>query len=99
MTDALERSQKEADASVDAEEVAHMRNAVEEWKSQSEHSQEELTRTKKENSLVRAQNGSYAQEIGKMLGLTRERIRQIEKKAITKLRGIDGIGYLRELLV
>ena len=39
------------------------------------------------------------EEIGKMLGLTRERIRQIEKKAINKLRGIDGIGYLRELIV
>ena len=39
------------------------------------------------------------EEIGNMLGLTRERIRQIEKKAINKLRGIDGIGYLRELLV
>ena len=39
------------------------------------------------------------EEIGKMLGLTRERIRQIEKKAINKLRGIDGISYLRELLV
>ena len=39
------------------------------------------------------------EEIGNMLGLTRERIRQIEKKAINKLRGIDGISYLRELLV
>ena len=39
------------------------------------------------------------EEIGNMLGLTRERIRQNEKKAINKLRGIDGISYLRELLV
>ncbi len=39
------------------------------------------------------------EEIGKMLGLTRERIRQIEKKAINKLRGIDGISYLKELIV
>ncbi len=39
------------------------------------------------------------EEIGNMLGLTRERIRQIEKKAINKLRGIDGISYLKELLV
>ena len=39
------------------------------------------------------------EEIGKMLGLTRERIRQIEKKAISKLRGLEGIGHLKELLV
>ena len=38
------------------------------------------------------------EDIGKMLGLTRERIRQIEKKAIAKLRGLD-IGHLRELIV
>ena len=39
------------------------------------------------------------EDIGKMLGLTRERIRQIEKKAIKKLRGLEDIGHLRELLV
>ena len=39
------------------------------------------------------------EDIGKMLGLTRERIRQIEKKAIAKLRGLEDIGHLRELLV
>ena len=39
------------------------------------------------------------EEIGKDLSLTRERIRQIEKKAINKLRGLEDIGHLRELLV
>jgi RNA polymerase primary sigma factor len=39
------------------------------------------------------------EEIGNMMGLTRERIRQIEKKAISKLRGLEDIGNLRELLV
>ena len=39
------------------------------------------------------------EDIGNMLGLTRERIRQIEKKAINKLRGLEDIGHLRELLV
>jgi len=38
-------------------------------------------------------------EIGGMLGLTRERIRQIEKRAISKLRNIDGTEQLRELLI
>ena len=39
------------------------------------------------------------EDIGKMLGLTRERIRQIEKKAIAKLRGLEDTGHLRELLI
>ena len=39
------------------------------------------------------------EDIGNMLGLTRERIRQIEKKAINKLRGLEDIGHLRELIV
>tara|TARA_B100001540_G_C15665595_1_gene577642 strand:- start:198 stop:1004 length:807 start_codon:yes stop_codon:yes gene_type:complete len=39
------------------------------------------------------------EDIGKMLGLTRERIRQIEKKALSKLRGLENIGQLRELIV
>lgn len=38
-------------------------------------------------------------EIGRMMGLTRERIRQIEKRAISKLRNIDGTEQLRELLI
>ena len=31
--------------------------------------------------------------------ISNQELTQIEKKAINKLRGIDGIGYLRELLV
>ena len=38
------------------------------------------------------------EEIGRMLGLTRERIRQIERKALEKLRGMDTIGHLKELI-
>ena len=67
LTEALDRSQKEADSAVEAEEVTHMRKAVEEWRSQSEHTQEELQRVKNENALLRAQNNSYTQEIGRML--------------------------------
>jgi RNA polymerase primary sigma factor len=36
------------------------------------------------------------EETGKMLGITRERVRQIQEKAITKLRGLRMIRELRE---
>ena len=36
------------------------------------------------------------EETGKMLGITRERVRQIQEKAITKLRGLKMIRELRE---
>ncbi len=42
--------------------------------------------------------GRTLEEIGRMLGLTRERIRQIERKALEKLRGMDTIGHLKELI-
>ncbi len=42
--------------------------------------------------------GRTLEEIGKMLRLTRERIRQIERKALEKLRGMDTIGHLKELI-
>jgi len=36
------------------------------------------------------------EETGKMLGITRERVRQIQEKAITKLRGLRMVRELRE---
>ena len=42
--------------------------------------------------------GRTLEEIGRMLGLTRERIRQIERKALEKLRGMETIGHLKELI-
>jgi RNA polymerase primary sigma factor len=43
--------------------------------------------------------GPYTlQETGRLLGITRERVRQIQEKAITKLRGNKAIGDLREIL-
>ncbi|MBM32274.1 MAG: hypothetical protein CL764_05385 [Chloroflexi bacterium] len=42
--------------------------------------------------------GRTLEEIGKMLGLTRERIRQIERKALEKLRGMETIDHLKELI-
>jgi len=42
--------------------------------------------------------GRTLEEIGRMLGLTRERIRQIERKAIEKLRDMDTVGHLKELI-
>ena len=38
------------------------------------------------------------EETGKMLGITRERVRQIQEKAITKLRGLKMIRELREFV-
>lgn len=43
--------------------------------------------------------GPYTlQETGEVLGITRERVRQIQEKAMAKLRNIDWIGDLRNLL-
>ncbi len=38
------------------------------------------------------------EELGRVLGLTRERVRQIELRAMQKLRSSDQIGDLREFL-
>jgi RNA polymerase primary sigma factor len=38
------------------------------------------------------------EETGKMLGITRERVRQIQEKAITKLRGLKMIRELKEFV-
>ena len=38
------------------------------------------------------------EQTGKMLGITRERVRQIQEKAITKLRGLKMIRELREFV-
>jgi DNA-directed RNA polymerase sigma subunit (sigma70/sigma32) len=37
------------------------------------------------------------EEVGKVLGVTRERIRQIEKSSLRKLSGLSGIKHLREV--
>jgi RNA polymerase primary sigma factor len=38
------------------------------------------------------------EETGKMLGITRERVRQIQEKAITKLRGLKMVRELKEFV-
>ena len=38
------------------------------------------------------------QEVGKSMGLTRERIRQIEQKALTKLREHPSLKFLKDYL-
>ncbi len=44
-------------------------------------------------------DGPYTlEETGKLLGITRERVRQIQEKAIEKLRGIGPIRELREFI-
>ena len=38
------------------------------------------------------------EQVGKNLGLTRERVRQIEKKALDKLRGHPSLKFLKDYL-
>jgi RNA polymerase primary sigma factor len=37
------------------------------------------------------------EETGKLLGITRERVRQIQEKATYKLRGLKAVNTLREV--
>jgi RNA polymerase primary sigma factor len=46
-----------------------------------------------------AGEGPYTlQETGKILGITRERVRQIQEKAIAKLRNLNVIDELKEMM-
>jgi ankyrin repeat protein/chromosome segregation ATPase len=67
LKEALERSNEAADNAVDPDEVAHLKNAAQQWKEQSENLGQELAMFKQENGLLRKQNNCYAEEIGKML--------------------------------
>jgi RNA polymerase primary sigma factor len=43
-------------------------------------------------------NNMTLEQTGKNLGLTRERVRQIEKKALDKLRGHPSLKFLKDYL-
>jgi RNA polymerase primary sigma factor len=43
-------------------------------------------------------NNMTLEQIGNNLGLTRERVRQIEKKALDKLRGHPSLKFLKDYL-
>ena len=43
-------------------------------------------------------NNMTLEQIGNNLGLTRERVRQIEKKALDKLRGHPSLKFLKDFL-
>jgi len=46
---------------------------------------------------VADRGGTTLEEAGAMMNLTRERIRQVEVKALVKLEALDGISEMREL--
>jgi hypothetical protein len=67
LKEALDKSNRVADNAVNPEEVAHLKRASEEWRTQATGLAEDLAVFKKENDYLRRQNNCYAEEVGKML--------------------------------